>query len=466
MTQEELGAVHSGPAGSGNAAHGSHAYREKQQLERYLNFSSSLAFSACLPATWESADGSIKAGLANGGPSSIAYGIIFSAVGNPTIACSLAELASIHPTAGAQYYWSYFLAPRGRQFISFFPGLPGWVAVFSWSALVCIAPYFIGAQIEGMISLAHPGYEIKRWRGTLLMWAVALIPILINTFARRILRAIEVAAGIMHVIFLPVTIAAFAILAPRNPDSFVWDTFASGLTGWENSGVIFSVGLLGVDGIIHMAEEVKNAKVVVLRSMIYGTLINGALDFSYLLLSFPPATPLSQLPIRPLARKQQTFVLIAMGMLPGWIALFSGLASVTRLSWAFAQENDLLFSDFFARVDPTYKIPPRALFLIVSSIIALSFTQIGSTAAFKAILSLSTLGLYILYLIPLLLLALKRFTAPQVIPQGTFSLGKCICHLLPFPAELPVTGLVLGFVMLFACVDWVDRGPHKWEGRL
>lgn len=27
-----------------------------------------------------------------------------------------------HPTAGAQYHWSYFLAPRGRRFISFFQG--------------------------------------------------------------------------------------------------------------------------------------------------------------------------------------------------------------------------------------------------------------------------------------------------------------------------------------------------------
>lgn len=78
------------------------------------------------------------------------------------------------------------------------------------------------------------------------MWAVAIIPIIINIFARRVLSAIEVAAGIMHVVFLPVTIAVFVILAPRNPDSFVWDTFVGGLSGWENSGVVFSVGLLGV----------------------------------------------------------------------------------------------------------------------------------------------------------------------------------------------------------------------------
>ncbi|KAJ5990782.1 amino acid/polyamine transporter I [Penicillium canescens] len=396
MEMKSGSAVRSVPAGSGNGAYESVTLRQKQQLERYLNFFSSVAFSTCLLATWESAGGSLLSGLYNGGPAAIVYGIILSTVGNLAIACSLAELASLHPTAGAQYHWSYFLAPRGRRFISFFQG---WVTVFSWSALVCIAPYFIGTQIQGMVVLAHPDYELVRWRGTLLMWAVAIIPIIINIFARRVLGGIEVAAGIMHVVFLPVTIAVFVILAPRNPDSFVWNTFVGGLSGWKDSGVVFSIGLLGV---------------------------------------------------------------------------------ITPLAY-----NGLPFSDFFALVDPTYKIPLRALFLVASCIFALSFIQIGSTAAFNAILSLSTLGLYISYLIPLILLVLKRFTSPQDIPQGTFSLGKFglpmnllailfatyFVIFLPFPATVPVTaenmnyaGPVLGFVILFACGDWIVRGRHKWEG--
>ncbi|KAF3028861.1 hypothetical protein E8E15_007503 [Penicillium rubens] len=501
MEMKSGSAVRSVPAGSGNDAYESATFRQKQQLERYLNFFSSVAFSTCLLATWESAGGSMLAGLYNGGPAAIVYGIILSTVGNLAIACSLAELASLHPTAGAQYQWSYILAPRGRRFISF---CQGWLTVFSWSALVCIAPFLIGTQIQGMVVLAHPDYELVRWRGTLLMWAVAIVPIIINIFARRVLGGIEVAAGIMHVVFLPVTIAVFVILAPRNPDPFVWDTFVGGLSGWKDSGVVFSIGLLGVitplagvDGVIHMAEEVKNASVVVPRSMIYGTLINGTLAFSYLTailycmgdyteaVTSPTGYPIITIAYQATGSKAATFVLMAMGMLPGWIALFNGLASVTRLTWAFARDNGLPYSDFFAVVDPTYKIPLRALFLVASCIFALSFIQIGSTAAFNAILSLSTLGLYISYLIPLVLLVLKRFTAPQDIPRGTFSLGKLglpmnllailfatyFVIFLPFPATVPVTaenmnyaGPVLGVVILFACVDWIVRGRHKWEG--
>ncbi|OJJ55952.1 hypothetical protein ASPSYDRAFT_182877 [Aspergillus sydowii CBS 593.65] len=500
-------AVRSGPTdGNGHVYDnpGSATYRQKQQLERYLNFFSSLAFSATLLASWEAAGGGLQAGLYNGGPAVIVYGIIVTTAGNLAIAFSLAELASLHPTAGAQYHWSYFLAPRYRRFISFFQG---WVTVFSWAALVCIAPYFIGTEIEGMIVLADIGYEPKRWHGTLLMWAVAVIPIIINIFARRVLAGIEVAAGIMHVVFLPVTIAVFVILAPRNSNEFVWNTFINGSvtgSGWSNPGAVFSIGLLGVitplsgiDGVIHMAEEVKNAKTVVPRSMIYGTLINGCLTFCYLIavlycmgdyteaLTSATGYPIITIAYQATGSKTATYVLMAMGMLPGWIALFNGLASVTRLAWAFARDNGLPFSDFFALVDPRYKIPLRALFLVASLIVAISFIQIGSTAAFNAILSLSTLGLYISYLIPLVLLVLKRFMAPQDIPRGTFSLGRWglpinllailfatyFAIFLPFPATIPVTGEnmnyagpVLGFVMVFACCDWVVRGQFKWEG--
>lgn len=246
-----------------------------------------------------------------------------------------------------------------------------------------------------------------------------------------------------------------------------------------------------------MAEEIKNAEVVVPRSMIYGTLINGALAFSYLIailycmgdyteaVTSPTGYPIITIAYQATGSKPATFVLMAMGMLPGWIALFNGLASVTRLTWAFARDNGLPFSDFFSVVDPTYKIPLRALCLVASCTFVLSFIQIGSTAAFNAVLSLSTLGLYISYLIPLILLVLKRFTSPWNIPQGTFSLGKFglpmnllailfssyFVIFLPFPATVPVTaenmnyaGPVLGFVMLFACGDWIVRGRHQWKG--
>ncbi|THC89174.1 hypothetical protein EYZ11_011375 [Aspergillus tanneri] len=197
----------------------------EEGLPTYLNFFSSFAFSATLLTSWEAVGGSLLAGLANGG-------------------------------------------------------------LFVGCTRLIAALYFIGTEIEGMVVLAHSEYKSPRWHRTLLMWAVVLIPIVINIFARRMLAVIEVAAGIMHIVFMPVSVATMVILAPRNPNAFVWDNFVGSLTGWQNPGVVFSIGLLDViaplrvDGVIRMAEEVKNAQTVIPRPMIWGTAIKSIMAFS------------------------------------------------------------------------------------------------------------------------------------------------------------------------------------------
>lgn len=55
----------------------------------------------------------------NGGPQTLAWGIILVVVGAMAQALSMAELATIQPIAGAQYHWTHFLAPeKHRRFIT------------------------------------------------------------------------------------------------------------------------------------------------------------------------------------------------------------------------------------------------------------------------------------------------------------------------------------------------------------
>lgn len=78
------------------------------------------------------------------------------------------------------------------------------------------------------------------------MWAIIIGPFVVNIWARRLLSTIEVAAGILHIIFLPTVLVTVIVLGPRNPSSFVWGTFIDNMSGWENDGVIWSIGLLTV----------------------------------------------------------------------------------------------------------------------------------------------------------------------------------------------------------------------------
>lgn len=54
--------------------------------------------------------------LLNGGPVSLVYGSIISALGNLAITFSLAEMASIDPHVGAQYRWSALFAQSHQEF--------------------------------------------------------------------------------------------------------------------------------------------------------------------------------------------------------------------------------------------------------------------------------------------------------------------------------------------------------------
>jgi amino acid transporter len=125
--------------------------------------------------------------------------------------------------------------------------------------------------------------------------------------------------------------------------------------------------------------------------------------------------------------------------------------------------------------------------LLVSSIIALlSLINIASSAALNAILSLTTLALYVSYLIPISLLIIKRLRR-ETIEFGPWQLGKFglavniyalvfgifIIIFLPFPASVaqPLTmesmnyaGPVFLCVLLLALGDWMIRGRQHYKG--
>jgi choline transport protein len=154
--------------------------------------------------------------------------------------------------------------------------------------------------------------------------------------------------------------------------------------------------------------------------------------------------------------------------------------SVSRLTWAFARDRGLPFSDFFSYVHPTLKIPTRALGLVSVLSCLLALINIGSTTAFFAVLSLSTLSLYISYMLPILFFLIRKLEGRHPV-YGPFKLGKWgvpinlfalvfasyMVVFMSFPTFLPVTKSTMNYAapvwiacLLFALGDWVVSG-HK-----
>lgn len=117
-------------------------------------------------------------------------------------------------------------------------------------------------------------------------------------------------------------------------------------------------------------------------------------------------------------------------------------------------------------------------------VMLLSLINIASSVALNAILSLTTLALYISYLIPITLLLLKRIRKEHI-DFGPFTLGRFgflvnlyaifygvfIIIFLPFPPFLPVTGPTMNYagpvfigVFFFALGGWVVRGRRQFRG--
>ena len=73
-----------------------------------------------------------------------------------------------------------------------------------------------------------------------------VIPFTVNIYARRLLGPIEITGGICHIGFFVIVLATMLSLGPRSSSSFVWTELVSGISGWDNKGVAWSIGLLAV----------------------------------------------------------------------------------------------------------------------------------------------------------------------------------------------------------------------------
>lgn len=62
--------------------------------------------------SWSAVAVTLSISIASGGPVTLLYGIILIFVLGGACALSMAEIASVYPTAGGQYHWTSILAPE------------------------------------------------------------------------------------------------------------------------------------------------------------------------------------------------------------------------------------------------------------------------------------------------------------------------------------------------------------------
>lgn len=135
-------------------------------------------------------------------------------------------------------------AQRGFLSPAFWSLLQGWITLFAWMATFTQVAFLESGIVQGLTIQCNPTYIPQLWRRTLIGGAVIVLPLLGNTFARRILVKLELVAGVANILFFFIIVIVLGATAPRSPASFVFTTTFIGFSGWTLPAVEWCIGLL------------------------------------------------------------------------------------------------------------------------------------------------------------------------------------------------------------------------------
>lgn len=417
-----------------------------------------LAFSVL--GTWSTFAQDLNSGLTSGGAITILWGLCLVTVCNVCVAVSLGELCSSMPTALGQAYWISRLWPgAGGRFASY---LCAWINTFGWWTLSASQLAFMTSFILSMKILFVEDWAWANvgWVQFLLYLGVTLLVTVVNLVACRrdaILPALNNFVGIWFVaLFFIFSLALLISVGVRPHLSFQPASFTFGewlnQTGWGD-GVTFFLGLVqaaygltAFDSAVHMTEEIprprKNVPKVIWLSVVIGA-VTGFIFMMVCLFCIQSMdtvlNPSTGLPFMDLLVEtvglEGGVALLALFIFNGMGQAVSILTTASRLTWGFARDGGLPWSQYFAKVDETWKVPARALWLQGGIIGLVGVLYTFATTALDAILSVSTIALTISYCMPIVVLLV---VGRDKLPPGDFSLGRL--------------GPVINWVSVFYCI--------------
>lgn len=243
-----------------------------------------------------------------------------------------------------------------------------------WQTGAASSAFLAGMEIQSLIILNHDSYVPEPWHGTFIVIAVALFCAIFNTFLARKLPLVEGSVLILHILGFFAILIPLWIMAPRATAKAVFTEFSVSPEGesWSNTGLAClvailwpAVSLLGSDAATHMSEELQDASYVLPRAMIATAAINGALGFTMLVtfcfcLGDTEAVLASRVGSFGYAfievfRQGTQSVAGATAMTCILIILstfccVTNIATASRQLFAFARDNGVPFSAYFAHV--------------------------------------------------------------------------------------------------------------------
>jgi amino acid permease (GABA permease) len=434
-------------------------------------------------------------GMTTGGPAMITWGWPLVGLMTLLVGLAMAEVCSSYPTAGGLYFWAAKLARRNGAAWSWFTGWFNFLGQVAVTAGIDYgAALFTNAFLDMQWNFAAtPGHTVEVFAVILLVHA------LLNTLGVKIVALFNDISVWWHVAGVAVIVGVLALWPSHHASaSFVFTKFVNG-TGFHNPLYVGLLSLLlaqytftGYDASAHMTEETKNAAVAGPKGIINSIVVSLAAGWVLLIgitfaikdydgaVNSATGVPPVQIFIDAIGTTgAKLLLLIVIGA-----QFFCGMASVTansRMIYAFSRDGALPGSKIWHQISDRTRTPVNAVWLAAGGAFLLGLPSLWNSTAYAAVTSISVIGLYIAYVIPVFL----RLRQGSSFERGPWHLGRwsrlvgvlavswtaVITVLFMLPTVSPITAKSFNYtpvavvaVLGFAGVWWLVSARRWFTG--
>jgi amino acid transporter len=426
-----------------------HELGYRQELARawsgFTNFAISFTIISVLAGTFTT----FSFAWLNGGPIAVSIGWPVLCFFVLMVAFSMAELTSRYPTAGGPYWWANDLGGKGWSWMTGWfniVGLIGIVASVAYGAAIFLNALLglYGLNILG-INFGDSSHILgETW---LLFFLILVLYTVVNIFADRFLALMNNVSVGWHILGVAVVIALLVFVPDHHQSAkfvFTDRINLNGAFGGSTSApgfwlLVLPVGFLltmytqtGYDASAHTAEETRGAAKAaaqgVWRSVFFSALIGWFVLLAFLFAAndvkavndaagFVGAIFTSALD--PWAAKMVLLIATVGQLFCG----AAGLTSASRTWYAFSRDRGMPGWWLFRRINKD-RVPFNAVIAVAvaSLVIAIPalFGKNNIPFAFYALTGICTVGLYLAYILPVIL----RLRKGDSFEVGPWNLGK------------------------------------------
>ncbi|KAJ3202257.1 hypothetical protein HDU82_007494 [Entophlyctis luteolus] len=382
----------------------------------------------------------IYLGLGAGGPQGMLITWPVISAMSCFVAASMSEIVSSYPTSGGLYYWSASLSgPKWAPYVSYMTGY------FNFLGLTGLCSGTVSLVLSQILfvklSQDNPPFEaggmISRVITVVAGAASLLISGYIASFGSKAVNILGKLCFWSNAVGLFVIVISLFITSPTKIPPSQMFTSWSNLTGLPDawaatiSVLLACLTYTGYDSAAHLAEETKNPATQGPKSIMYamiGTFISGYFALFFILSTIDPSQfidiygagsfGLMIIFLDTVGLNAAVFFNVVL-MIIAITNMFGLIVTHSRMAFAFSRDGALPGSNWLHHLNVN-QVPIRATIVIVVLDAVILLPSLYSNTMYAAINSFGVIGIYLAYLLPILL----RVVRDDKFPRGPFHLGN------------------------------------------